>query len=143
MPKEDFPLTRGYLTKPVFVASDSDSFESTFNTVLKGPSLLDALIIGILSRLPDCALKVLDVSGFEEGKQILLNLSNFSGYYKTKTGENNAPWLTRKMLSLCTINRCSIAVGAHSSALPPPYIGRFLVNIIENNSNVHNLLLFK
>ncbi|EUB63805.1 hypothetical protein EGR_01428 [Echinococcus granulosus] len=66
LPKEDFPLTRGYLTKPVFVTSNSDSLDSIFNSVLKGPSLLDALIIGVLSRNPNCALQVIDVNGFEE-----------------------------------------------------------------------------
>ena len=70
LPKEDFPLTRGYLTKPVFVTSNPDSLDSISSTVLKGPSLLDALIIGILSRHRNCALQVLDVGGFEEGKQI-------------------------------------------------------------------------
>lgn len=36
-----------------------------------GPSLLDAIIIGLLSRQPDCALQVIDISGFEEGKLCL------------------------------------------------------------------------
>lgn len=68
LPREDFPLARGYLTKPVFVTTNSDSLDSMPNTVLKGPSLLDALIIGILSRQSSCALQVIDVSGFEEGE---------------------------------------------------------------------------
>lgn len=67
LPKEDFPLTRGYLTKPVFVTTSSDSLDAMSNTILKGPSLLDALIIGILSRQQNCGLQVIDVSGFEEG----------------------------------------------------------------------------
>lgn len=79
LPKEDFPLTRGYLTKPVFVTSNSDSLGSISNTVLKGPSLLDALIIGLLSRHPNCALQVIDVTGFEEGK--LVSLLRFEFIY--------------------------------------------------------------
>ncbi|VDO00873.1 unnamed protein product [Rodentolepis nana] len=67
LPKEDFPLTRGYLTKPVFVTTTSDSLDPMTNTILKGPSLLDALIIGILSRQKSSELQVVDVSGFEEG----------------------------------------------------------------------------
>lgn len=71
LPKEDFPLTRGYLTKPVFVTTNSESLDAS-NNVLKGPSLLDALIIGILSRQPSCELQVIDVSGFEEGTSVAL-----------------------------------------------------------------------
>ncbi|KAL5961548.1 Leucine-rich repeat-containing protein 14 [Taenia solium] len=75
LPKEDFPLTRGYLTKPVFVTSNSDSLGSISNSVLKGPSLLDALIIGVLSRHPNCALQVIDVNGFEEDRRVSIELS--------------------------------------------------------------------
>ncbi|KAL5111209.1 Leucine-rich repeat-containing protein 14 [Taenia crassiceps] len=75
LPKEDFPLTRGYLTKPVFVTSNSDSLGSISSSVLKGPSLLDALIIGVLSRHPNCALQVIDVNGFEEDRRVSIELS--------------------------------------------------------------------
>ncbi|VDM33118.1 unnamed protein product [Hydatigera taeniaeformis] len=75
LPKEDFPLTRGYLTKPVFVTSNFDSFGSISNSVLKGPSLLDAFIIGVLSRHPNCALQVIDVNGFEEDRRVSIELS--------------------------------------------------------------------
>ncbi|KAM7540326.1 hypothetical protein Aperf_G00000034339 [Anoplocephala perfoliata] len=75
LPREDFPLARGYLTKPVFVTTNSDNLDSMSNTVLKGPSLLDALIIGILSRQPSCELQVIDVSGFEEDLRVSIELS--------------------------------------------------------------------
>uniref|UniRef100_A0A5K3ELB2 TIR domain-containing protein n=1 Tax=Mesocestoides corti TaxID=53468 RepID=A0A5K3ELB2_MESCO len=75
LPKEDFPLTRGYLTKPVFVTSNPDSADLASTDVLKGPSLLDALIIGILSRQPTCALRVIDFSGFDEDRRVSIELS--------------------------------------------------------------------
>nr|VZI27307.1 unnamed protein product [Spirometra erinaceieuropaei] len=75
LPKEDFPLTRGYLTRPAFIASNPDSADLSSIGVLKGPSILDAFIMGLLSRQPCCLLQSVDFSGFEEDLRVSIELS--------------------------------------------------------------------
>ncbi|VDL99047.1 unnamed protein product [Schistocephalus solidus] len=74
LPKEDFPLTRGYLTRPAFIASNPDSADLSSIGVLKGPSILDAFIKGLLSRQACCSLENIDFSGFEDGQSLRTSL---------------------------------------------------------------------
>lgn len=67
IPKDEYPLTSNYMTKPSFVLVSSDYELGHRNALVKGPSLLDGFILGFLSRQPACKLKTIDFTGFEDG----------------------------------------------------------------------------
>ncbi|VDQ17838.1 unnamed protein product [Trichobilharzia regenti] len=71
IPAEEYPLIPNYMTKPTFVLVSSENEMLSRNALVKGPSLLDAFILGMLTRQPKCKLKSIDFTGFEEGKLLL------------------------------------------------------------------------
>ncbi|KAL3318388.1 hypothetical protein Ciccas_002957 [Cichlidogyrus casuarinus] len=80
IPSEELPIRNGFLTKPVFVILNSD-MEPQFTSsalgegIMKGPSLLDAFMLGMLARQPNCKLRNVDFRGFEEDRRVSVELS--------------------------------------------------------------------
>lgn len=68
IPPEEFPLSSSFLTKPSFVLVSPETDRGNRTTLVKGPSLLDAFILGLLTRQPVCKLTSIDFTGFEEGE---------------------------------------------------------------------------
>ncbi|KAF5395905.1 hypothetical protein PHET_11501 [Paragonimus heterotremus] len=76
IPLEEFPLSTSYLTKPSFVLVSPETGRGSRTTLVKGPSLMDAFILGLLTRQSVCKLTSVDFTGFEEGESIFMEYSH-------------------------------------------------------------------
>ncbi|CAH8534382.1 unnamed protein product [Dicrocoelium dendriticum] len=98
IPQEEFPLSPNYLTNPSFVLVSPENRRGNRTTLVKGPSLLDAFILGLLSRQPVCKLTSLDFTGFEEDLRVSIELSRLPILWM-KPESRNSEYVRRHLMA--------------------------------------------
>ncbi|TNN15112.1 leucine Rich repeat-containing domain [Schistosoma japonicum] len=100
IPNEEYPLIVNYMTKPTFVLVSPENESGNRNTLVKGPSLLDAFILGFLTRQPGCKLKSVDFTGFEEDCRVSIELSRLPILWMKPESRNSESVRRHLMASL-------------------------------------------
>ncbi|CAH8856662.1 unnamed protein product [Trichobilharzia szidati] len=100
IPAEEYPLIPNYMTKPTFVLVSSENEMLSRNALVKGPSLLDAFILGMLTRQPKCKLKSIDFTGFEEDCRVSIELSRLPILWMKPENRNSESVRKHLMASL-------------------------------------------
>ncbi|XP_018647399.1 hypothetical protein Smp_176110 [Schistosoma mansoni] len=98
IPNEEYPLSLNYMTKPTFVLVSPDN--GNRNTLVKGPSLLDGFILGLLTRQSGCKLKSVDFTGFEEDCRVSIELSRLPILWMKPENRNSESVRRHLMASL-------------------------------------------
>ncbi|TGZ73175.1 hypothetical protein CRM22_001666 [Opisthorchis felineus] len=98
IPPEEFPLSSSYLTKPSFVLVSPETGRGNRTTLVKGPSLMDAFILGLLTRQPACKLSSLDFTGFEEDRRVSIELSRLPILWM-KPENRNSEYVRRHLMA--------------------------------------------
>ncbi|CAL8101626.1 unnamed protein product [Calicophoron daubneyi] len=97
---EELPLSPSYLTKPSFVLVSPETERGSRTTLVKGPSLLDAFMLGLLTRQPVCKLTSIDFTGFEEDRRVSIELSRLPILWMKPENRNSAIVRRHLMASL-------------------------------------------
>ncbi|VDP69157.1 unnamed protein product [Echinostoma caproni] len=100
IPPEEFPLSSSYLTKPSFVLVSPETERGNRTTLVKGPSLLDAFILGLLTRQTLCKLTSIDFTGFEDDRRVSIELSRLPILWMKPEGRNSETVRRHLMASL-------------------------------------------
>ncbi|THD18328.1 hypothetical protein D915_009364 [Fasciola hepatica] len=100
IPPEELPLSPSYLTKPSFVLVSPETDRGNRTTLVKGPSLLDAFILGLLTRQPVCKLTSIDFTGFEEDRRVSIELSRMPILWMKPENRNSETVRRHLMASL-------------------------------------------
>ncbi|CAH8567631.1 unnamed protein product [Heterobilharzia americana] len=100
IPSEEYPLIPNYMTKPTFVLVSPENENGNRNALVKGPSLLDAFILGFLTRQPKCKLKSVDFTGFEDDCRVSIELSRLPILWMKPENRNSESVRRHLMASL-------------------------------------------
>ncbi|KAF7247560.1 hypothetical protein EG68_10107 [Paragonimus skrjabini miyazakii] len=98
IPLEEFPLSTSYLTKPSFVLVSPETGRGSRTTLVKGPSLMDAFILGLLTRQSVCKLTSVDFTGFEEDRRVSIELSRLPILWM-KPESRNSEYVRRHLMA--------------------------------------------